>query len=68
MRKTPDTTDKNVTGIFPKLTNSYARELADKVRYINREEDMGNPGLRRSQQSYQPIGLLRKYFVELELQ
>ena len=68
MRKTPDTTDKNVTGIFPKLTNSYARELADKVRYINREEDMGNPGLRRSKQSYQPIGLLRKYFVELELQ
>ena len=57
-----------VSGIFSNLTNSYAREFADKVRYINREEDMGNPGLRRSQQSYQPIGLLRKYFVELELQ
>jgi hypothetical protein len=60
--------DKGITGIFPKLTNSYARQFADKVRYINREEDMGNPGLRRSKQSYQPIALLRKYFVELELE
>ena len=60
--------DKNVTGIFPKLTNSYARQFSGKVRYINREEDMGNPGLRRSKQSYQPIGLLRKYFIELELE
>ena len=60
--------DKGITGIFPKLTNSYARQFAGKIRYINREEDMGNPGLRRSKQSYQPIALLRKYFIELDLQ
>lgn len=57
--------DKNVTGIYPALTNSYARIFADRVTCINREEDMGNPGLRRSKQSYQPIALLRKYIVEL---
>ena len=63
-----DKADKGITGIFPKLTNAYARQFSGKIRYINREEDMGNPGLRRSKQSYQPIALLRKYFIELELQ
>lgn len=58
--------DKGITGIFPKLTNSYASRFSGKIRYINREEDMGNPGLRRSKQSYQPLCLLRKYFIELE--
>ena len=60
--------DKNVTGFFPKLTNSYARQFSGKVRYINRKEEMDTPGLCRSKQSYQPIGLLRKYFIELELE
>lgn len=38
-----------------------ARYLQPRYHYINREEDMGIPGLRKSKQSYQPLMLLDSY-------
>lgn len=35
------------------------------VRYVNREEDCGDPGLRASKESYRPSALLHKYNVRL---
>jgi len=35
------------------------------VRFVNREEDDGNEGLRRSKQSYHPVRLLQKYYAEI---
>ena len=33
------------------------------LRYINREEDVGDPGLRRAKESYRPLEKLRKFNV-----
>ncbi len=55
--------DKNIGGAYQGINYFYARSLPENVKYINREEDMGLEGLRRSKQSYYPAFMLKKYTV-----
>lgn len=49
-------------GVYPALVKLFAARYAtDGVRYINREEDCGESGLRTSKLSYHPIEILGKY-------
>lgn len=50
-------------GIYPFLTSSFACRHSDKVKYINREEDEGDDGLRRAKLSYHPVVLKEKYVI-----
>jgi len=46
----------------------YARFIREKhpdIRYINREEDMGLPGLRQAKESYKPDKMMVKYTARL---
>ncbi len=40
--------------------------LADKVKYINREQDLGIPGLRQAKLSYEPRRLLTPFLLKLK--
>ena len=55
-------------GAYPMLTNSFAREFAtdERCRFINREEDCGDEGLRISKKSYHPVEMIRKYAVVIK--
>lgn len=58
--------DRRVKGAYQMLVSQAAAAFAEgRVLYINREEDMGDEGLRRSKQSYHPLKLLKKYTVEV---
>jgi hypothetical protein len=59
--------DASYAGAYQKTVNCFARLYGGGTRYINREEDMGIEGLRRSKMSYHPAMLLEKYMVEVEL-
>lgn len=51
-------------GAYQMIVNQFAHMYgAEKTEYINREEDMGDPGLRSSKQSYHPVRMLKKYTV-----
>ena len=54
--------DRTVPGVYPMLFREASRAFAD-CKYINREEDDGNEGLRTSKLSYHPVRLIRKYLV-----
>lgn len=55
-----------VRGAYPMIVREFAKYYAtDGVRFINREEDMGNEGLRKSKQSYHPCAMIEKYFVKM---
>ena len=56
--------DTRHRGIYQAISSSFAQHmLTDGVRYINREDDSGDEGLRRSKLSYRPCALLTKYAV-----
>ena len=52
------------SGAYPMLASLYAKQNAcDKLRFINREDDSGDPGLRHSKLEYRPCELIEKYVV-----
>ncbi|MBR3849484.1 MAG: DUF2156 domain-containing protein [Oscillospiraceae bacterium] len=54
--------DADVQGSFALINREMARMVRDRypqVELLNREEDMGVPGLRKAKESYRPI-LLEK--------
>ena len=58
--------DISFRGAYQMLSNQFALMYAtDEVKYINREEDDGDEGLRKSKQSYHPVELLVKYVMKI---
>ena len=56
--------DINYDGVYSYLCQAFAQRHFGEVRVINRQEDMGLEGLRKSKQSYRPIGFCHKYVVK----
>ena len=50
--------DRNVEGAFAIINQQLAEHLPEQYVYLNREEDMGLPGLRKAKLSYHPEILL----------
>jgi len=48
-------------GIYQYMNRAFAALLPDKYELINREQDLGDPGLRQAKESYRPIGFVKKY-------
>lgn len=53
-------------GIYQFVNKCFASILPEKYQYINREQDLGDPGLRQAKMSYRPAGFVKKYRVTLD--
>lgn len=52
-------------GLYQAINNEFCRHMASNVKRINREEDMGIPGLRKAKLSYNPVKFIEKYSVNV---
>jgi len=50
-------------GIYQFVNRSFASMLPRHYHHINREQDLGDPGLRQAKMSYRPAGFVKKYKV-----
>lgn len=60
--------DHTVAGANEALTSMFAAEMSrryPRLLYVNRQDDAGDPGLRTSKESWQPLRLLPKFNVRL---
>lgn len=55
--------DRGYLGAYQMLTNQFARMYGASAQYINREDDMGDEGLRRAKLAYRPVTLIKKHTV-----
>ena len=57
----------DVPGVYPATAQAFARTFAvDGVRWLNREDDADDKGLRTSKLQYRPAFLAEKYCFEVE--
>lgn len=52
-----------IRGLFVALSSHFCRELPPEIVYVNREQDLGLPGLRHSKESLKPDHMRLKFIV-----
>ena len=55
--------DAEIPGIYQVINQQFLINEFPHAKIINREDDMGLPGLRKAKESYNPIDFARKYLV-----
>ena len=57
--------DTDYTGAFAMMNQQFLAHEWQDYTYVNREEDMGIPGLRKAKESYRPAFMVKKYVATL---
>jgi len=52
-----------ITGLYQAINREFLRDAGQEFHYVNREQDLGVPGLRKAKLSYNPVRLIKKYRI-----
>jgi hypothetical protein len=53
-------------GLYPTITQAFLKHQGSEYTYVNREQDLGEEGLRKAKESYFPHHMVDKYTITLE--
>jgi len=56
--------DPFIEGVSQLVNREFARLLFQECSYLNREQDLGDMGLRNAKLSYHPVELVKKYLIK----
>jgi len=57
--------DTRFKGIYQAINSHFLAAQEDRFELVNREQDLGDEGLRKAKLSYNPVQFMQKYDVEL---
>ncbi|NLY44199.1 MAG: DUF2156 domain-containing protein [Clostridiaceae bacterium] len=58
--------DPDIPGSYAVINQQFCEKEWSNVKYINREEDLGIPGLRKAKKSYHPVRMVEKHVAVLK--
>lgn len=58
----------DIKGVYPTMCSEFLKHSGDSYEFVNREDDVGDEGLRKSKLSYNPICLEEKFSAQIIIQ
>lgn len=58
--------DSEINGVYQAINQEFCRNAWSEIPFVNREEDMGIPGIRKAKESYYPVRMVEKYDVAVK--
>jgi hypothetical protein len=55
----------NVRGLYPFINQQFCEKVLKDFEFVNREQDVGEPGLRRAKEGYHPHHFVEKHLLRL---
>lgn len=55
--------NSDIHGLYQVINQEFLMHEASDCEFVNREQDLGNPGLRRAKMSYNPARFVKKYKI-----
>ena len=56
--------DTSYEGAYTMINHEFVSRLPEQYTYINREEDLGDPGLRQVKRAYNPVMMIQRYEMQ----